>query len=154
MGNSTLTDRVAVDVEHVEGNAVYLRLLGVSDTIVERPAGGSIAVPVTCPKCGADLVAEVFSLDGTRRLRRRARWLLLAPFAGMAGVLLLFGLVAVEQDTAFLAVLLVIVFVSLVLTTIVMAMGCFTLGVDGPRPRHPMAGRRVPDHHRLDVRSW
>jgi hypothetical protein len=58
---------------------------------------------MTCPECGADLVAEVFSIDGTRRLRCTARWLTLAVVAGMAGVVLLFGPVAVGSDTAFLA---------------------------------------------------
>ena len=114
-------------------------------------------MPVTCRECGADLVAEVYSIDGTRRLRRRMRWWVLAAVAGMVGVLLLFGLVAVDQDSAFLAVILVVVFVGLVLTAIMLTVAGFTQGVYGPWPRHVMARprgrRRGPSGHTLEVRS-
>ncbi|GAA1035797.1 hypothetical protein GCM10009557_44740 [Virgisporangium ochraceum] len=158
MGNPALTDRVSVDVEHVHRGLVHLSLdLGRQGSVVERPAGGSVAVPVTCPECGADLVAEVFSVDGTRRLRRTARWLILAVVAGMVGVLLLFGLVAVGLDTAFLAILLVLVFVGLVVGALVLVMESRTPGVYGPWPRRLMSRprllRRGGRDHTLQVRS-
>lgn len=159
MGNTVLTEQVAVDVEHVERRAVHMRLyIGGAGTVVERPAGGSVTVPVTCPECGADLVAEVFSVDATHRLRRRARWLVLAVVAGMVGVLLLFGLVAVGQDTAFLALLLVLAFAGLVVAALVLVMESRTPGVYGPWPPHVMSRprplRRSGRDHTLDVRSW
>lgn len=151
-----LTGSVRVDLQHVEENLLYTstyQRMGGAGQVVRRPDGGAAQVPVTCPVCGTELIAEVCSLPETRRRRKRSWILAGVSLAAMIGTLLLVLFVTIGMDTASPSLCTALFAALFLVAAIVSVVRAFDDGVSGGWPRGDMSRaklfRRVPRGHRL-----